>query len=89
MKNMRLLLAVLLMFAGCSYGKQHVESMLDNPPRVFEDPLYVDYQQQLDALESRYLNQEISYAEYVEKKGDLEDQYTQEADRRQEIVEGN
>lgn len=84
-----ILLLIIVGLSGCSYGKQHVEFMLDNPPGVLEDSLYAGYEAQFEDLESQYLQKEISYAEYVEKKSDLEDRYTQEANRRAVIVEGN
>ena len=73
---------------GCSYGKQHVEYMLDNPPGVLADPLYEDYEAHLDALERQYLRKEISYADYVEQKQELEDQYARESNKRIAIIEG-
>lgn len=88
---MRILSAIVfvMMLAGCSYGHEHVELMLDNPPGMLEDSLYVNIQDQLAALESRYLNSKITYAEYMEKKKELESNYQREADRRSVIVEGN
>ena len=75
--------------AGCSYGKERVELMLDNPPEILEDSLYTETQTRMEELESRYLNGEISYAQYLEKKTELENRYKQQADHRFGIIEGN
>ncbi len=87
--NKAALVVVVMVFLGCSYGKQHVESMLDNPPAILEDSLYADIEASLEELEGRYLRQEISYAQYLEKKKELENRYKYEADRRSIIIEGN
>ena len=80
-------LLIVLGICGCSYGKHHVEMMM-TPSGIFEDPLYVNYQRRSDELEGKYLRQEISYAEYVEQKRNLEDQYSGEAEKRKKIIEG-
>jgi len=87
MKKMAAVL-VCLVLAGCSYGKQHVESVLDNPPEILTDPQYTEYQQQAGEAESQYLKGEISYADYVARKQALEDRYTRQADKQRMIVEG-
>lgn len=89
MKNIIILLIVVCFAGGCSHGKSRVGLMIENPPKILRDPLYTDYNARVEELERLYLNQEISYAEYMKKKGVLEDQYSQEADRRKLIVEGN
>ncbi|HSV43891.1 MAG TPA: hypothetical protein VLJ10_04985 [Candidatus Bathyarchaeia archaeon] len=84
----RLAVFVCLLLVGCAYGKQHVESVLDNPPKILTDPQYTEYEKQVNEAESRYLNGEISYADYVAKKQSLEDRYTRQADKQRMIVEG-
>jgi len=76
------------LLAGCSCGKDHVGLMLDHPPEILADSLYQETQSELDELERRYLNQEIPYAEYLEKKAEWEDYYQQQTDHRAEIIDG-
>lgn len=86
---MLVLMILIISVIGCSYGQERVELMLDNPPGVLEDSLYADTEEKLEALESQYLSQQIPYAEYMEKKGELDGRYQREVDRRSAIVEGN
>jgi len=87
MKKVAVVLGCVLL-VGCAYGKQHVESVLDNPPEILTDPQYVQYQQQVGEAESQYLKGQISYADYTAKKQALEDRYTRQADKQRMIVEG-
>ena len=82
MKRMILLL-FLIGFAGCISG----ENVLENPG-IFQDSLYTDYKKTADVIEARYLNKEISYADYLQKKQELEDWYKKEADKRRSIIQG-
>jgi hypothetical protein len=82
-----ILFLCLTAIAGCALGQHRVADVLDNPG-VFQDSLYTDYQQQADKIETRYLNKEISYADYVTKKQELEERYKKEADKRATIILG-
>ena len=57
-------------------------------PSIIKDPHFADYQKKLDKLESQYLNKEISYADYVAKKEELDNVYTKEVQERDEIISG-
>ena len=85
MKKMIVVLMALLVM-GCA---DKLNSYLDDPGTIIQDPHYAEYQAQLDALEHRYLQKEISYAEYLDKKSQLEDTYTKEVNERTEVIYGN
>ena len=85
MKKMIVVLMVFLLM-GCA---DKLNSYLDNPETIIQDPHYAEYQAQLDALEHKYLQKEISYAEYLEKKSQLDDTYTKEVKERNEVIYGN
>jgi hypothetical protein len=72
---------------GLSSCAHNLEEYVDNPRTILEDPLSVDYQQNLDELERRYLRKEITYVEYIEQKKQIDDTYAQKAQRRQEILD--
>ena len=79
MKRSHLLLAGLLL-TGCStqYGQL---------PAILEDPAFAAYQDKQDALEGRYLRKEMTYAQYLEEKKRLDDQYSKGVQSRQAVVE--
>ncbi|MFP4473066.1 MAG: hypothetical protein ACLFPX_04240 [Candidatus Omnitrophota bacterium] len=56
--------------------------------RALKDPNFVGYEDRMERLESRYLNDEISYAEYRQMRDTIEGEYQKEADRNRVIVEG-
>lgn len=87
MKKFFLVLAVVLA-TGCSYPKHNFESYVDNPGEILKDPHYADYREKMDALESSYLQKKITYVEYQDKKKDLEDQYTDQVNKRNEVIYG-
>lgn len=71
---------VLLFAAGCSY--------LDDPKTILKDPHYGAYQEKLNTLESSYLKNEMTYAEYLEKKKEIDDMYGKEVKDRAAAIEG-
>ena len=78
--NKILLGIVFLCVAGCSY--------LDDPKTILKDPHYAAYHEKLETLESSYLNNEMAYAEYLQKKKDIEDMYGKEVRDRAAAIEG-
>lgn len=79
---MRILLIFLLVIflTGCTY---------DEAKRLttfMEDPHYAQYKKQLDSLEKSYLDKEISYAEYLRRKEQIDEQYTKEVQKRERII---
>lgn len=89
MKHMIGVVMAAVVLGGCSGSQVHVESMLDHPPKILEDSLYEETQSHLDAVERRYLNREISYAEYLRQKAEWEEYYQQQTEHRAGIVDGN
>jgi len=87
MKKEMILFFVMGLF-GCASGQFDIRDHL-NGPGILQDSLYRDYQQQEDAWESRYLSGEISYADYLHKKGEIENEYQKEADKRDMIIRGS
>ena len=77
MKKSLLLLSVLVLF-GCTYGQDY----LDNPTSFIRDPHFTEYKNSRDDLESSYLRKEITYAEYIEQKNKVDEQYSKEVQER-------
>ncbi len=75
----RIILSLLILFAGCAYGGGRIGSLL-------EDPHYMQYRQNLDALEREYLDKKIGYAEYLERKQNLDEKYQKEVVEREKII---
>jgi phage shock protein A len=77
----------ILVVGGCSYGSEKIKGYMEDPKTILEDPLSVGHQQAMDDLESTYLQKKITYAEYLQKKKQLEDDYQKQAQGRQDIIE--
>ena len=80
-KKSLLLFCALALF-GCSYGQNYLE----NPETLIRDPHFADYKEKRDNLEIKYLRKEITYAEYVEQKGRLDETYDKEVQERTNII---
>lgn len=78
---------LIVALTGCASSGNRIKGYLDDPVTILEDPVSVDHQEALDDLERSYLHKEISYAEYLEQKGRLEDSYAQQINKRQKIIE--
>ena len=72
-----------LALTGCG---ERLESYVDNPASIIEDPHFTGYEQKKDALESEYLRHKITYAEYLERKEKLDNTYTKEVKERTDII---
>ena len=86
MKKGSLILIFSLLLMGCSVGKEKLEFYVDNPNMLIEDPHFKGYEESLNQLESEYLSKKITYAEYLKKKKELDDQYDKEVQQRNEHV---
>lgn len=75
----------LVLAGGCS--GERVLAIMDEPVKLLEDPLSVDYRHDLDVLEQRYIRKEISYVEYLEKKHRIEEDYARQERKRRDTVE--
>lgn len=77
-----LLLFLVIIFSGCnSSPTQQLKTFIS-------DPHYAQYQEKLDDLERQQLSGAISYAEYLERKRQLDQDYTKEVQKREQIIHG-
>ena len=53
---------------------------------IIRDKEFASYSETLDQLESDYLQKKISYADYLEKKKNVENNYQQQIDSRRELI---
>ena len=74
---------LILLLAGCA---RSLETYVEHPETILRDPHFEGYQENLDALESQYLNKKITYAQYLEQKKQLENTYNKEVRQREEII---
>ena len=75
-----------LFLVGCSTVQEKIETYTDEPENFVKDPHFDVYKTNLDVLESRYLKKEITYAEYLEKKKELDGKYNKEVQERTEKI---
>lgn len=80
-------LAGVVFFTAFGCSGERILTIMDEPVKLFEDPLSVDYQNDLDTLERRYIRKEISYVDYLEKKRRIEDDYARQVQKRRDTVE--
>ena len=78
--NKMMLGIMLVLAAGCSY--------LDEPEKILKDQHYVAYQEKLSTLEIFYLKNEMTYAQYLEKKKEIDDMYGKQVKDRAAAIEG-
>ncbi len=81
MKKGFIVLCAVMLF-GCAYGQEYLE----NPRSFIRDPHFTKYKENRDDLERSYLHKEITYAEYIEQKDTLDDNYTKEVQKRNKII---
>jgi len=79
MKKM-LLVVFCGVLVGCSYG---MRDYIDNPSTLLRDPLTYAHRQELNELERAYLRKEMTYAEYLEQKKQLEEDYDRKVQNRE------
>ena len=77
MKKSLLLFCMIVLF-GCTYGQDY----LKNPSSFIRDPHFTEYKNKRDDLERSYLHKEITYAEYIEQKNKIDEQYSKEVQER-------
>ncbi len=88
MKHWVMGVLIVVASSGCQYGQAGVGSLVENPPAILIDPSSKESQTRLDRVERRYLRGEITYAEYVDEKQEIERDYAREVSRREAIIEG-
>ena len=79
-------LILFMALAGCTYEGKPLSSYFEDPGSLIIDPHFEEYQKSLDDLESEYLQKKITYAEYTEKKKELDEKYTKEVKERNEAI---
>ena len=76
--------------AGCTYaGERELRDYINEPSTIVKDPHFANYQEKLDAVEKEYLEKKITYAQYLEQKTALDDQYNKEVKERNEKITGD
>ena len=84
--NKWLVVLLPILVIGCAYEGKSLQSYIDNPGSIVEDPHFADYQEHRDSLESRYLSKEITYAEYKQELEVLDRKYDKEVEQREAVV---
>ncbi len=77
-----LMIGLLLAVVGCAYTQEEVKEFV-------RDPHYMQYQQKLNDVERLYLDDKISYPEYLKRKEQIDNQYTKEVQNREGIIHGS
>ena len=75
--------------AGCASTTERIESFVDDPGTILQDPGFADYQQKLDDLEKLYLQKKITYAEYLEQKNKIEEAYARDVKKQKNSLENS
>ena len=75
-----LLSCLVFVFLGCSY---EMETYIKKPGTILKDPLTVDYRQEMNDLERAYLRKEMTYAQYLDRKNELEESYAMRVQKRE------
>ena len=89
MSKKMLLLFLVSVLAGCTYaGERELSDYIKEPSTIVRDPHFGNYKEKLDALEKQYLEKEITYAQYLEQKTALDDQYNKEVSERNQKIMG-
>lgn len=84
-----ILLFLVSVLAGCTYaGERELSDYINEPATIVKDPHFANYKEKLDAIEKEYLEKKITYAQYLEQKTALDDQYTKEVKERDEKIMG-
>ena len=77
-----ILLLLVLILAGCTYQGAKLSSYFKNPRSFIQDPHFSKYKEKRDAIESQYLQREITYAQYVKEMDELDETYAKEVQER-------
>ena len=67
-----------LLLAGCTYEGKKLDSYVNDPASIIQDPHFAGFQEKKDTVESQYLRKEINFAEYTKQIKELDDKYNQE-----------
>jgi hypothetical protein len=76
-------LLALLLIVGCASGAEKIQGYLDSPRTLLRDPHFEIYEAKRSELEKSYLHKEIDYTEYLERKGELDNDYARDVQHRE------
>ena len=76
-----IILSFCALLMGCSYG---IEDYINDPRTILSDPLTVDHRQAVNDLERSYLRKEMTYAEYLHEKKEIEEDYARDVQKREQ-----
>ena len=77
------------MLVGCTYaGERKLSDYINEPATIVQDPHFANYKEKLDGVEKEYLGKKITYAQYLEQKTALDDQYNKEVAQRNQKIMG-
>lgn len=89
MSKKMILLFLVSVLAGCTYaGERELSDYISEPSTIVKDPHFANYKEKLDGIEKEYLEKKITYAQYLEQKTALDNQYTREVKERDEKIMG-
>ena len=80
------ILGLCVLMLGCSTGQDTLETYVSEPEFLIRDPHFNKYKSERDELERQYIHKDITYAEYLEQKKELDDEYAREVQRRENIL---
>lgn len=88
MKKLMPVIVLTFFLLGCSdySGQGALKNFLVHPETWLKDPHFTEYKENRDELESAYLNKEITYAEYVKQKEELDERYDAQVKERNKIL---
>ena len=81
-----LMVFLVVIFAGCA---ETWRGYMEEPQTILRDPHYAQYQDKLRGIEHAYLINEIDYATYLQKKKELDEQYSKEIKDREAMLNGD
>ncbi|MFA5087545.1 MAG: hypothetical protein WC552_00760 [Candidatus Omnitrophota bacterium] len=79
---------LILFLVGCSACAHSFRSYLDDPRLILKDPHYAAYQGKVTAVEHSYLRGQMDYAEYLEARKQIDEDYAKEVQSRDRIIRG-
>ena len=82
-----LIILFLVLLAGCAETTNRLESIVDDPGTILQDPGFANYQQKQDDLEKEYLQKKITYAEYLQRKNKIEEDYARDIKKQKNSLE--
>lgn len=84
-----MLLFLVSAIVGCTYaGERELRDYINEPSAIVQDPHFGNYKERLDEVEKQYLEKAITYAQYLEQKTALDEQYNKEVGERTQKIMG-